>query len=81
MPEQRNLEPGPPAESDVEPTDADFSRTEGAHVLASEARDQLTAAGFREDQILDWAESYVSETGGGSVDAFITWVEDRQAGS
>lgn len=79
-PDAQDLEPESPSEAGVAAADADFSHTEGAHVLASEAREELTAAGFTEEQVLEWAETYVSEQGGGDLDAFIAWVRQRQQG-
>lgn len=78
MSEHRELEARSPAEDDLGGKDADFSHTEGAHVLASEAKDRLQQDGFSEEQILEWAETYVSEQGSGSVDAFIAWVHEQQ---
>ena len=78
MADDHDLEAADPAEAGVSEEDAEFSRTEGAHVLASQARGQLEPKGFSEQQILDWAEAFVAEEEGGDVEAFLAWVERQQ---
>ncbi|MDX1658248.1 MAG: hypothetical protein R3343_05460 [Nitriliruptorales bacterium] len=78
MADEHDLEPADPAEEGVSEEDAEFSRTEGAHVLASQARESLEGEGFSEQQILDWAEAFVAEEEGGDVEAFLSWVERQQ---
>jgi hypothetical protein len=56
----------------------DDSRTEGAHLLASEARERLEPQGFSEQQILDWTEAYIAEHGAGDVDGLIAWIDAQQ---
>ena len=79
MDDERDLEATEPAEEGVSEEDAGFSRTEGAHVLASEAREELEDEGFTEQQILDWAEAFLREEEGGDVDAFLVWIEQQQS--
>lgn len=74
-----DLEPEHPEEAGVDQKTPDRSRVEGAHLLASQARDRLAREGFAEDQILDWAETYIAEEGSGDVDAFIDWIGRRES--
>ncbi len=75
-----DLEPEGPEEAGLDEKTPDRSRVEGAHLLASQARDRLAREGFAEDQILDWAETYIAEEGSGDVDAFIDWIAKRESG-
>lgn len=74
------LTPEDPSEAGVPARSPDESRIEGAHVLASEARERLAPQGFTEEQILDWAEAFVAEEGNGDVDMFVDWIA-RQEGT
>ncbi|HVL38438.1 MAG TPA: winged helix-turn-helix domain-containing protein [Fimbriimonadaceae bacterium] len=52
---------------------------EGAETLANEARSRLSGRGFTDDQISQWAETYVAEESTGDVDRFIAWIDRRQS--
>ncbi len=78
-PSDGSLQPGRPAEAGVEERQTGVSRTEGAHLLANEARSHLEPRGFRYDEILAWAETYVAGEGSGDLAAFLQWVEDRES--
>lgn len=77
-------EPADPHEAGVpearpdENVGPDDAHIEGAHVLASQARERLEPRGFDEHQILLWAEAYVEQKGGGNVDAFLEWVSRQE---
>ena len=72
------LTPEEPHEAGVPEKVADQSHEEGARILADEARDQLTARGFTDEQIREWAETYVAEEGSGSVEGLIDWIARRE---
>lgn len=57
---------------------AELGNIEGARTLGNEARDRLHADGFTDTQIDQWAETYVAENGGGSVDEFVTWITAQE---
>lgn len=67
--------PEPQPDENVGPDDAHI---EGAHVLASQARERLEPRGFDPQQILKWAEAFVDAEGGGDVDAFVAWIARRE---
>jgi hypothetical protein len=54
------------------------SAIEGARILANEARDRLHADGFTDDQIDQWAESFITEMSAGSVDELIAWIGQQE---
>ncbi len=51
-----------------------LAQIEGAHLLANDARDRLRACGFSDDEILEWALTYIALEGSGDVDSFIVWI-------
>jgi hypothetical protein len=75
------LRPEGPLDALVEPEVADATREEGARVLADEARDLLRPRGFSDQQIREWAETYVAECGSGDVDGLLEFIADREARS
>ena len=72
------LTPEEPHEAGVPEKVADQSHEEGARILADEARDQLTARGFTDEQIREWAETYIADEGSGSVGGLIDWIARRE---
>jgi hypothetical protein len=74
------IEPETPAEAGVDPQDPDRAHLEGAHVLADQASDRLEARGFTPDEVLAWAEQYLSHEGTGDVEAFLEWIDAREHG-
>ena len=72
------LTPEEPHEAGVPEKVADQSHEEGARILADAARDQLTARGFTDEQIREWAETYIAEEGSGSVEGLIDWIARRE---
>ncbi len=75
-----DLKPEEPHEAGVPEKLADQSHEEGARILADEARDRLTDKGFTDQQIREWAETYIAEEGSGSVDGFIEWIAREERG-
>ena len=73
-----DLTPEEPHEAGVPEQVADPSREEGARVLADEARQRLHDKGFTDQQIREWAETYIAEEGSGSVDGLIAWIAARE---
>ena len=73
------LTPLDPDEAGVDEQQTGASRTEGAHLLANEARPRLEPQGFHYPQVLAWAETYVATQGSGDVDAFVRWVADQES--
>jgi hypothetical protein len=73
-----DLTPEEPHEAGVPERVADPSREEGARILADEARQRLADRGFTDQEIREWAETYIADEGSGSVDAFIAWIAERE---
>jgi len=57
---------------------ADQSHEEGARILADEARDRLRDRGFTDEQIREWAETYIPAEGSGSVDGLIECIARQE---
>jgi hypothetical protein len=73
-----DLTPEEPHEAGVPEKVADQSHEEGARILADEARDRLTARGFTDEQIREWAETYIAEEGSGSVEGLLDWIARQE---
>jgi len=57
---------------------AELGAIEGARILGNEARDRLHQDGFSDQQIDQWAETFIAEVGSGTVDDFIAWIANQQ---
>jgi hypothetical protein len=73
-----DLTPEEPHEAGVPEKVADQSHEEGARILADEARDELSKRGFTDQQIREWAETYIAEEGSGSVEGLIEWIARKE---
>jgi hypothetical protein len=73
-------EPKPeyPDEAGVEEELPDVMQVEGAELLANEARPQLRALGFTDEEIDEWALTYIAMEGSGDVDSFIDWITQEE---
>jgi hypothetical protein len=74
------LKPEHPHQAGVEETEPDFDHFEGAELLANEARPRLRSAGFTDDEIDEWAHTYISTVGTGDVFSFIAWIREKEGG-
>ena len=70
--------PERPIEAGVPEEIPELGNIEGARTLGNEARDRLHADGFDDREIDEWAETYVAENGGGTVDEFIEWIGSKE---
>jgi hypothetical protein len=73
-----DLTPEEPHEAGVPEKTADAHHEEGARILADEARERLKDRGFTDQQIREWAETYIAEHGSGSVDGLIAWIAEQE---
>ena len=73
-----DLTPEEPHEAGVPEKLADQSHEEGARILADEARDRLSDRGFTDQEIREWAETYIAQEGSGSVDGLIEWIAQQE---
>lgn len=74
-----DLQPERPADEDVDAPYPDSDQQEGVHLLANEAGERLTAEGFTEEQIFEWATAYVNQEGTGTVDGLIDFIRQQEA--
>ena len=68
-----------PHEMGIEEACPELGQIEGAHLLANAAREFLRDCGFDDDQILEWAETYIAELGSGTVETFVKWIHECEA--
>jgi hypothetical protein len=73
-----DVQPSEPDDHGVPERTPDQMQIEAARLLANDAREELRAAGFDDEQIDDWAKTYIAEEGSGSQDTFVRWIEARQ---
>jgi hypothetical protein len=73
-------EPAKPQDFGVEEELPELMQIEGARTLGNDARTRLHADGFDDEQIDAWAETYVAEEGGGTVEDFVRWIARRERG-
>lgn len=52
----------------------DQAHIEGAELLANQARPILSHLGFTDDEINEWALTYIAENRSGDVGSFLSWV-------
>lgn len=71
--------PERPRDAGVRKKTPDPMDIEGAETLANDARPHLEGRGFTDDQISQWAETYVAEEGSGDVESFVAWIDRRQS--
>lgn len=70
--------PEKPQDAGVQKKTPEMMDIEAAETLANQARDRLRPRGFEDDQISQWAETFVAEVDSGDVDQFIAWIDRRQ---
>jgi hypothetical protein len=73
-----DLIPERPRDAGVPEEVPELGNIEGARTLGNEARDRLRADGFTDQEIDQWAETYVAENGGGTVDEFVAWIASQE---
>jgi len=72
------LIPEAPHDVDVAESEPDSAHVEAARVLADEAKDELGAHGFSEEEIRHWAEAYCREQRSGDLETFLAWIDLRE---
>lgn len=73
-----SLKPEHPHDAGVQEEDPDASHIEGAELLANEARPLLSSRGFTDDEINEWALTYIADEGSGDLAAFLAWIENAE---
>lgn len=75
-----HIKPTDPEDVGVEEETPELAQIEPAHILANDARERLEAEGFTHAQIVEWAETYVTEDGAtADVDDFIEWIKREES--
>jgi hypothetical protein len=75
-----DLKPEHPHDAGVEEQMPDPSHIEGAETLANEARHVLQEEGFTNDEINEWALTYISLRHSGDLVSFLQWLSDKEHG-
>jgi hypothetical protein len=68
------LTPEPPEAAGIPEETPPLMQIEGAELLANRARNRLRADGFTDDEVDEWALTYITEEGSGDVDSFVEWI-------
>lgn len=74
----KDLKPEHPQDAGVESRLPDFSHIEGAELLANEARDLLRSQGFTDQEIEEWAHTYIADEHSGDVASFVQWISQQE---
>jgi hypothetical protein len=77
-PESADPAPADPEKAGVQPETPDAMQLEAARLLANDARDELRDRGFGDEQIDEWAKTYVAEHGSGDVPTFMAWIAQAE---
>ena len=72
--------PAKPEDVGVAEEIPELGNIEGARLLGNEARERLHADGFDDEQIDEWAETFIAEVGSGDVDEFVAWIKREERG-
>ncbi len=74
-----DIAPTDPEDEGIETPTPDLPQIEAARLLANSSRDRLRSAGLTDDQIDDWAYTFIEEEGGtADTSVFVDWIERRQ---
>jgi hypothetical protein len=74
----RSLAPEHPHDAGLRERIPDRSHIEGAELLANQARSTLRSRGFTDDEVDEWALTYISAEGSGDEDAFLEWIREQE---
>jgi hypothetical protein len=68
------LEAEHPHDAGLQEETPDQSHIEGAELLANQSRAILHRLGFTDDEINEWALTYIAENRTGDVETFLAWI-------
>lgn len=74
----QNLTPEHPADAGIETHLPDLSHIEGSELLANESRHLLRKRGFSDQEIEEWAHTYIADQHTGDVASFVAWIDARE---
>ncbi len=75
-----DLTPTDPEDAGVEEkTPEQLTAIEASRTLADASRSTLCDAGFDDDQIDAWADTFIAEFGSGDVDTFVNWIRRQES--
>lgn len=74
-----NIRPEHPDDAGLRTVVPDAMQLEGAELLANQARSRLRSRGFTDQEIDEWALTYISLEHSGDVEGFIEWIRQKEA--
>ncbi len=72
------LKPEHPHEAGVEELVPELAQIEGGRLLAHEAAASLRELGFTDDEIREWALTYIATRGSGDLESFLAWIREME---
>lgn len=72
------LQPERPRDVGVAERTPDQSHIEGAELLANESRATLRPLGFTDEEVNEWALTYIAEMASGDVASFLAWIREKE---
>jgi AcrR family transcriptional regulator len=70
--------PEDPQEEGIAVPEPTIEEVEPVHLLANEARGALTARGFSDEQIDEWARTFIAECDGGTAEDLLAWISEHE---
>ena len=70
------LKPEHPHNAGVEEQVPELAQIEGGRLLANETAASLRKLGFTDDEIGEWALTYIATQGSGDLDSFLAWIRE-----
>ena len=79
QPPPERVTPAEPRDVGVPERQLGTEQVEPARLLANDARDRLTAAGFSDEEVMGWARAYVAEVGEATtVEGLVAFIAERE---
>lgn len=73
------IRPEHPHDAGIRERVPDAMQLEGAELLANQARPRLRGQGFTDDEIDEWALTYIALEHSGDVERFVAWIRREEA--
>lgn len=75
----RSLEPERPEDEGLAAPEPPIEKVEPIHQLANQVRSELNEAGYRDEDIDEWARAFFEEHSEGSAHEFVEWIAQQQS--
>lgn len=72
------LKPEHPHDAGVDEQTPELAEIEGGRLLANEASGILRELGFTDQEVGEWALTYIATRGSGDLDSFLAWIRDME---